>query len=81
MLTLEVKSNRDIDTLRSRIKNYFGPGGLGLELTGDTLQCISFEGGGGYVTATLCPEGDTTRVELETREWDYHVKKFAAEIQ
>ena len=56
---------------------FFGIGGLGLELIERTDCCVSFEGSGGHVTisAARC-EPDTTEVDLETREWDYHVRRF-----
>ena len=80
MLNLEVKTKKDPTKVVEKIKEYFGEGSLGLELKSDTPQCLNFEGGGGYVTATLCPEKGVTRIGLETREWEYHVKKFAAGI-
>ncbi len=61
-----------------RAVEYFGEGGLGLELTSRDDCCISFVGGGGHVTVTVT-EGEKTAVDLETREWDYHVKEFMAE--
>jgi hypothetical protein len=80
MLRLEVKTKKKPDNISEKMKRYFGEGGLGLELKNDTPQCLNFEGAGGYVTATMCAENNLTRVDLETREWEYHVKKFAGEI-
>jgi hypothetical protein len=80
MLNLEVKTKQNPEKVVEKLKAYFGEDGLGLELKSDTPQCLNFEGAGGYVTAVLCPEEETTRVELETREWEYHVKKFAADL-
>jgi hypothetical protein len=77
MLHLEVKTKQTPERVLNKINEYFGPGGLGLKVTGEGSQCLSFEGSGGYITATLCPEGIVTRVNLETREWEYHAKKFA----
>lgn len=62
----------------SRAEQYFGEGGLGLEITSQDNCCLSLEGGGGHVTVTVT-EGAKTAVEVETREWDYQVKKFIAE--
>jgi hypothetical protein len=63
-----------------RARAYFGEGGLGLELIEQEEPCcVYFEGGGGHVVVTACPK-DKTEVELETREWDYHVKRFMREI-
>jgi len=44
-------------------------------------QCITFQGGGGYITATLCEEKGKTRVDLVTQEWDYQVKQFASKLK
>jgi hypothetical protein len=47
-------------------------------LTEETPQCLTFEGGGGFVMVTLCSEEEQTRVDLVTQEWDYQVKRFAS---
>jgi hypothetical protein len=62
----------------NRAEGYFGEGGLGLEVTSHDECCISLTGGGGHVTVTVT-EGDKTSVDVETREWDYQVKKFLAD--
>ena len=80
MLNLEVKTEATPEKVIEKMKSYFGEGGLGLKLRDDTSQCLNFEGGGGYVTATLCPDGSQTRVELVTQEWEYHVKQFASKL-
>lgn len=59
---------------------YFGAGGLGLEVTDQSPCCVHFKGGGGHVVVTACLEEKRSVVELETREWDYHVKRFMREI-
>jgi hypothetical protein len=80
MLNLEVKTKRKPEKIIQLIKDYFGENGLGLTLTSEGPQCLSFEGSGGYITATLCPENTVTRVNFETREWEYHAKKLAGEL-
>jgi hypothetical protein len=59
---------------------YFGEGGLGLEVASENSCCASFEGGGGHVLVTAVGDGERTDVELETREWDFHVRRFMREI-
>ena len=59
-------------------ERYFGEGGLGLEPTSRDDCCLSLSGGGGHVTVTVT-ELERTTVDVETREWDYHVKKFISE--
>jgi hypothetical protein len=80
MINLEVKTGLTPEEVASRLKKFFGKGGRGLELTEETPQCLTFEGGGGYVTATLCLDEGKTRINLVTQEWDYQVKEFASSL-
>ena len=59
---------------------YFGEAGLGLEMVEQGACCVSFAGGGGYVYVTASAGEKRTAVDLETREWDYHVKRFMREV-
>lgn len=59
---------------------YFSKEGLGLEMDRKNPCCATFTGGGGHVTVTAFKEEGKTTVELETREWDYQVKRFMGEI-
>jgi hypothetical protein len=81
MLNLEVKTKQGPEKIVESLKDYFGEGGLALKLEAETPQCLNFEGGGGYVTATVCPEDSKTRINLETREWEYHLKKYAESLK
>lgn len=70
------------ETLQRAI-GHFGPQGVGLEIADQNEACLIFQGGGGHVAVTACPMDDPrdkTRVELETREWDYAVRKFMAAV-
>jgi hypothetical protein len=80
MLNLDVRTKAAEKEVIEQLKNYFGKGGLGLELTEEGPQCLTFEGGGGHVTATLCQEEGKTRINLVTQEWDFQVKKFASSL-
>ena len=81
MLNLERMTKLSQEEVMGQLKRFFGKEGVGLELTDETPQCVTFEGGGGYVTATVCPEGEKTRVHLVTQEWDFQVKKFASGLR
>jgi len=59
---------------------FFGPGGLGLEVKEKGGGCARFEGGGGHVFIEVCRKGKGADVDLETREWDYQVKQFMNKI-
>jgi hypothetical protein len=78
MLNMETKTGLSSEEVVRQLKKFFGQGGAGLKLTEESPQCLTFEGGGGYVTATICAEEGKTRVNLVTQEWDYQVKKFLA---
>ena len=80
MLNLDVRTKAAEKEVIEQLKNYFGKGGLGLALTEEGPQCLTFEGGGGHVTATLCPEEGKTRVNLVTQEWDFQVKQFGSRL-
>lgn len=80
MIKLEAKTKLSKDKTVERVKQFFGKGGLGLEIKEETGDCLCFEGGGGYVTTTVCSEEKKTRIELETREWEFQVKKFISEL-
>ncbi len=57
----------------------FGPGGLGLQITSQNNLGLVFQGGGGHIAITAQPGTETT-LELESREWDYAVEKFMAQV-
>lgn len=59
---------------------FFGPQNLGLEIKEQGAGCATFEGGGGFVHLGSCQEKGKTRVNLETREWDYQVKAFMRKL-
>jgi hypothetical protein len=70
------------ETLQQAIV-YFGPQGTGLAITDRNDAGVIFQGGGGHVAVTACPSkshGEKTTVELETREWDYAVRQFMAQV-
>lgn len=80
MLNLELKTELSGQEAMQRLKQFFGSGGLGLVLTEEAESCLTFSGGGGYVTATLCEEKGQTRIDLETREWEYQVRQFTSSL-
>lgn len=59
---------------------YFGPGRLGLEVAEQGECCLLLQGGGGHVYLEIEKKDSGSAVEIETREWDYHVKAFLKEL-
>lgn len=80
MLNLKCKTKLSQEDVIKQTKRFFGEGGLGLKVTEETPQCLTFEGGGGFVTVTVCSEKGQTQVDLVTQEWDYQVKRFASDV-
>ena len=80
MINLEGKTKLLSAEVKKRVKQFFGKGGQGLELTEENPQCLTFSGGGGYVTATVCPEDGGTRINLLAQEWEYQAKEFLSSL-
>ncbi len=80
MINLERRTKLSPEEVIRRLKMYFGEGGQGMGLTEESPQCLTFSGGGGYVTATVCPENGNTRVNLISQEWEYQAKDFLARL-
>ena len=76
MINMEGKAKLAPEKMIGRLKKFFGKGGLGLDLTEESGSCLTFSGGGGYVSATVCTEEDETRVNLVSQEWENQVKEF-----
>ena len=61
--------------------DFFGEGGEGLEEKDRNPCCISFEGAGGYVTVSVMDEDKHRTIDIETREFEYQVKRFLDTIK
>lgn len=59
-----------------RASKFFGKGGEGLEEKERNPCCISFEGGGGYVSISINDEEKHRMVDVETREFEFQAKQF-----
>ena len=81
MSRYSVESATSPEEVAEEAKVFFGEGGLGLEITSETPCCVTFRGGGGHVTVSASEEKGVTEVELESREWDYHVEQFMRKIK
>ena len=76
MLRISMQSQLNTDEILSTASRYFGKGGEGLDETERGPCCISFSGGGGYVTVTVCEQDNKREVVVETREFEYQAKQF-----
>lgn len=80
MLRIGKKSKLSPAQIVEKAVAFLGPGGYGLEVKDQGKDCVTFEGGGGYVTLTISETEEGTEVDLETREWDYPVKEFLGKV-
>jgi hypothetical protein len=78
MLNLEVKTKLTEKEAVERAKEFFGTGGLGLVLSEESAECLSFTGGEGYVNIKTCIVDGKTRVTLTTQEWERQIRTFAS---
>ena len=81
MARYEVRTQLTPQEIAARALAYFGPQGVGLQVTAQQRLGLVFQGGGGHVAVTIQPGANETTVELETREWDFPVQQFMAQIQ
>lgn len=76
MLKLSFKTSKKRDEIINQAESFFKEKGLVTKEKGDC--CVHMEGGGGYVRVDVVDDGER-EVTLETREFEYQVKQFAAQ--
>jgi len=52
------------DKVMEKALEFFGPGGLGLEVKDQGEGCATFEGGGGHVFVQVCEGGKGSEIDL-----------------
>jgi len=80
MALYSTETRRSKEQIMASAEAYFGPPGLGLEMEERAMLAASLAEAGPRSVTVLACEGKNT-VELETREWDYHVKQFMQQIR
>lgn len=80
MIRISKVTGRSREQVLGGAVSFFGPEGLGLATSERSDACVSFEGGGGYVTVTACAGTVGCTVEVEAREWESRVKDFLATL-
>lgn len=76
MLRISKNSRMNSDEIIEKASSYFGKDGEGLDETERGSCCISFSGGGGYLTVMVCEKDSKREVDIETREFEYQAKQF-----
>ena len=80
MIKIAKQTKLASEELIDRASTFFGKDGEGLEETERNQCCISFEGGGGYVSISIYDEEKHRTVDVETREFEFQAKQFLATL-
>lgn len=81
MIVIEKESKKPHEKIIDQAKKFFGPEGTGLTITSEQECCVKFEDSSGYVNVTVTDkESGKTKVEVESREWEHHAKRFLTKI-
>ena len=72
------ESRLSADKVMQKALKFFSSKPLNLKLKDghESNTCATFEGGDSFVTITVNKKAKGSEVNLETKEWDYWVKKF-----
>ncbi len=76
MIRISKKSRLKPDQIITKADQFFGETGEGLVPKDRSSCCIYFTGSGGYVSVTVVEDRKERTVDVETREFDYLVKRF-----
>lgn len=80
MLSISKESKTRPEQIIQKAVEFFGPGGVGLEIMEQGDACAFFQGGGGHVFVQVCPKGKGSEVDVATREWEYQAKEFLNKV-
>ncbi|MBE0431129.1 MAG: hypothetical protein IBX67_04810 [Dehalococcoidia bacterium] len=81
MLRLNTRTKSKPEEVVKKALGFFGPDGLGLEVTEQSDTCAYFQREGVYVSITACIDDKGTSVDMVTREFEYQVKEFAGKLR
>jgi hypothetical protein len=71
MIHITKDTTYSADEVFKRASDFFGSAGFGLKEKERNSCCLTFEGGGGYVSVTIAEAGGKRDVDVESREWEY----------
>ena len=76
------ESKMNPEKIVEKALNFFGEGGMNLNIVDQSACCAQFTGGGGHIDLfTISGKRGKTKVIIETREWDRDVRKFMVKIR
>ena len=76
MIRMAKQTRLKTEEIIARAVEFFGEKGEQLDEKDRSKCCINFEGGGGYVAISIVEESKKRTVDVETREYEYQVKRF-----
>ena len=76
MIRIEKSTRLTPTEIIDKAAAYFGDDGEGLAQKERGKCCVSFEGGGVYVAVSVADDLKRRVVDVESREFEYQVKKF-----
>ena len=76
MIRMAKQTRLKPEEIIARAVEFFGEKGEQLDETDRNRCCIYFEGGGGYVALSIVEESKKRTLDVETREFEYQVKRF-----
>jgi hypothetical protein len=76
MQRIDIQTRLSAHDVIDRAAAFFGPGGNELTETERDPGCISFEGGGGFVSLSVTDEGKRRTVVIDTQEYEEQVRRF-----
>lgn len=82
LLRMGAKTNLSPQEVLNKAISFFGEQGAGLELVQQQPNAVQFVGGGGHVQITVsqAENGKQTEIDLQTRDWEYDVKRFLRQL-
>jgi len=76
MIHMAKQSRLKPEEIIDRAVIFFGEKGEQLDERERSRCCIYFEGGGGYVAVSVVEEPNIRTIDVESREFEYQVKRF-----
>ena len=76
MIRMAKQTRLKPEEIIARAVEFFGEKGEQLEERDRNQCCVYFEGGGGYVAISIVDESKKRTLDVETREFEYQVKRF-----
>ena len=76
MINIAAETKLSSEEIKQKLKDYFGAGGLKLEISEEVEDCLTFVGGGGYVSAKITNRDEKNKIDIIAKEWEYQAKEF-----